>query len=565
MWTTKSQNLKGKTEITNMEHVSQLINEASDIEKKPDKVRREDLIEAVIKEIEEQKRIITDKEGNVWLVIPPKEPGNGSMVVNLSSKEAFQYYNRLYLERTRATIRLSHNTLKNIAESLTDSPSQRTKVYLRWAMVKNADGSSTLWHDLNRSDRIGIRATATGWELVPLNDVLFRYQGNAEVCPDPVKTDIPFIQYMDKYLRILTPRDRVIFTTILVSYMLAGRQNVITITKGSAGSGKSTLGKFMGLFMQFKSEPEGLIGGSTKFTDDQIMARISNQAHLSYDNINSLTHSDSDVLCRVATGTELSTRKFYTEIGLVTVARSVPTIMTAISDLQIQPDLMDRAYIFTPDSDKNNRIDDDDLWSGIYKDFPEMYGAMLSLISYNLAHIDEARRTTPISELPRMSGFGLVGVAITPELNKGEYKFSSFLTELRRKRTQSAYTSMDNDKLIFYLYQLMKSSTEDTIELTPTLLAEQINKQIKKDDPHSKSEYTHLRLPENLLQRKPTLRDIGIDLEIQEGQYQGRKKNIILRKVQGVFEDDSWNGIQLNNLEPADKTNDVLEEDDYVS
>jgi len=100
-----------------------------------------------------------------------------------------------------------------------------------------------------------------------------------------------------------------------------------------------------------------------------------------WDNMSHMKPWMSDSMCRLSTGGGFSTRALYTDADEKTFQLMRPAILTAIGDVAVKGDLLDRMIILRLPRLTNNRVAEDELWSEFNIFRPFILGALLDAVS----------------------------------------------------------------------------------------------------------------------------------------------------------------------------------------
>jgi hypothetical protein len=126
----------------------------------------------------------------------------------------------------------------------------------------------------------------------------------------------------------------------------------------------------------------------------------------------------SDALCRLSTGGGFSTRTLYTDLDETVFAVKRPTILTAIEEIAVRGDLLDRAIIiYLPPVPEAKRLKETELLR-VYEEMkPRLLGALFDRVSAALANLSDIRLKT----VPRLADFAYWVTASEPVSKRGEF------------------------------------------------------------------------------------------------------------------------------------------------
>jgi hypothetical protein len=129
---------------------------------------------------------------------------------------------------------------------------------------------------------------------------------------------------------------------------------------------------------------------------------------LAFDNVSGLPASNSDTLCRLATGGGFAVRQLYTDQDDVLFDAARPVILNGIEDIVTRPDLADRAVFLTLEPiPEERRRPEQELWAALEAERPRILGVLLDVVAKGLAMLPQ----TKLEKVPRMADFALWATA----------------------------------------------------------------------------------------------------------------------------------------------------------
>jgi energy-coupling factor transporter ATP-binding protein EcfA2 len=248
-----------------------------------------------------------------------------------------------------------------------------------------------------------IELTADGWKVVQNPEgVYFTRTGATEDAlpiPEPGGDVLVLSQVVntpDQYLKLLL--------TYLVTALRTGVPYVVLVLEGEAGSGKSTLTRVLKYLIDPSKELLRTFPGSER--DFAVYAH--NSHFLTLDNVDRITNSQSDMLCRAATGGGFSARTHYSMTDETVISIQRPVVITGIQGLVERADMADRvALVQLERVADGERIPEADLWPLVEKIRPQVLGGLLDAFVAGLANLEK----TKLDRLPRMADFAKFATA----------------------------------------------------------------------------------------------------------------------------------------------------------
>ncbi len=208
------------------------------------------------------------------------------------------------------------------------------------AYYKVARYDSALYYDLGGEEWTAVKVTENGWEVVAEPAVRFYRRSGQLALPDPEPGGK--ITALRKFLNI-TDEDFPLLVGWLLMSMQPDGTYPLLVVNGMQGSGKSTLTRYI---KHILDPAKTTFQASPKSVAD--MGAISSSAWiLAFDNMASVKHEMSDVLCGVASGTSFGERELYTNFGYASVNVKRPLILNGIGEIVTRGDILDRAIVLT--------------------------------------------------------------------------------------------------------------------------------------------------------------------------------------------------------------------------
>ncbi|MFF0876624.1 hypothetical protein [Micromonospora aurantiaca (nom. illeg.)] len=169
------------------------------------------------------------------------------------------------------------------------------------------------------------------WSPVPFR----RGSGSAMPWPLPATGDLAPLWNLVP----VTEADRPIVLALLITAWMTGTPQPVVLLTGPQDSGKTTTAQYLLSLIDPVSHQRG---GSLPEREDEWKARVSQARVVFVDNTSHITAKVSDLLCRVATGGELTTRQLYTNDGAHVSDLLVPVWLTSIDAGVLRGDLQSR-------------------------------------------------------------------------------------------------------------------------------------------------------------------------------------------------------------------------------
>jgi hypothetical protein len=190
----------------------------------------------------------------------------------------------------------------------------------------------------------------------------------------------------------------------------------VLVVHGPQGSGKSSACRDIRSLI----DPSSLGTMSLPRVHNELVQKLAHNYVAPFDNIDSLTTAQSDVLCRASTGEGFSKRQLFTDDDDIIHQYRRCVILNGINIAATRPDLLDRSILIGLERiAPRKRRDEEDLRVAFAAASPGILGGMLDVLS-------EAMRIRPeieLEALPRMADFARWGCAISLALGKTSKAF----------------------------------------------------------------------------------------------------------------------------------------------
>ena len=177
-----------------------------------------------------------------------------------------------------------------------------------------------------------------------------------------------------------------------------------------------------------------------------LMIAAENSWLLVFDNISSIPVWLSDAMCRLATGGGFSTRALYQDAEEKRFDVKRPQAMTAIGEVIVRPDLLDRSIeLSAPPIQANARREESRLWSEFETVKPLLLGTLFDAVACSLNN----RNSIRLSELPRMADYAIAATAAEPAFG---VRGGTFMAAYQRNRRQADQVALDASLVAQHLF-----------------------------------------------------------------------------------------------------------------
>ena len=239
--------------------------------------------------------------------------------------------------------------------------------------------------DLGDGSRRHIVVDGTGWRFERTRIPEFDRPASMLPLPEPVPT--PWRDGFDllwRHVHVVNERQRLLLLADLVHRLRPDVCQPVGVFQGGPGAAKS-------------SSQRRVIGSLDPTTASDLevpadprdlAALAANHETIGFDNVSHLDETSADRLCRLSTGTAMTSRRLYTNHGEDVVVARPKMYLNGIDPLPRRGDLLQRVLIYeVPDFDRGGRLGErtlDEMWVA---DRPPLLGALLDLAAGTFAEL----------------------------------------------------------------------------------------------------------------------------------------------------------------------------------
>jgi hypothetical protein len=380
--------------------------------------------------------------------------------------------------------------------------------------IRVGGDNGTVYIDLGDDSWRCVKVTPGSWEMAPLpveGPYLYRPPKMAAL-PVPARAKIGAINKLRSYVSVTNERDWKLFLVWLLSTLRPQGPYLLLLLHGEAGSTKSSAEKVARSLtdpVRKGAQEKGPTapGGGPPSERRDVFAKARQHYVVAFDNVSWIDQDLSDILCRLATGSEIDGRTLYTMFEESSFAAARPVLISSVVDPIVQSDLADRAIKISLAAPEH-RKEEEALWSEYDADHAEIFGALLEIYAQALARLPEA--TVPDGLDVRMQDFARFGEAVG--LVAG-WQPGEFTRAYHENRTEAAAEMGENDLIFTPLkthLELHSGVWSGTLEELRDQLTSGVQAPVRnhRDWPRSAK-----GLSNYLIRRKANLKAAGIEFE----------------------------------------------------
>jgi hypothetical protein len=310
--------------------------------------------------------------------------------------------------------------------------------------VRVAARDGAIFVDLGDPRRQVVQIDADGWRLTTDCPVRFVRPESLRALPEPTRDGRGL-----EALRRLANLDRddfLLAVSWLVAALVPGIAYPVVVLIGESGSAKTSMGRLLKNLV----DPTGAPLRSQPRDEQDLLIAALNCQILAFDNITSIKTWLSDAFCRLSTGGGLSKRKLFTDAEEVVIEVRRPLLLTGITDIITQADLLDRVLtLHLRVIPRKKRLTDKRYKADIDRAHPTILGAIFDTLAgalRNLLNVEGENRP-----LPRMADFSLMGEAVARAIGR---KAGAFLRVYDANRRDASETLIEGNLVADAVRQL---------------------------------------------------------------------------------------------------------------
>ena len=252
----------------------------------------------------------------------------------------------------------------------------------------------------------------------------------------PIPTNVEIEVFLSKFkskFNLENSNDYILVLAFIIKAIIPkSGANPILILQGLQGTGKTTISK---IIKKLVDPTHPLLVAPPKKIDDVIVTAHSSLL-LAFDNLSGLNAEMSDLFCRISSGVGFTKRALYSNDKEIIYDISRPVLFNGIDELTTRADFFDRAIIINLSKiSKEKRKSESRLDKDFDEDYSYLFSGIVSLISPILKILPTIQETN----LPRMTEFARLGIALEHVLNLSQETFLSVFDKNSLEKSEAAF------------------------------------------------------------------------------------------------------------------------------
>ena len=376
---------------------------------------------------------------------------NHNETIEIGTQRSIDWLIQAYYKETQKIISntTSENTINFVRAQAIFSPKiNHEKIFRR-----NGFSNGKLLIDLGDKDWKLVEISSDGIRHVDYSEktnVFVRSKNMAKQVNPRLKYDGNPLDKLGQLIRM----DDDLFKVHIISFFLEGIPTPIMANLVHAGGAKTTVS---GMVRQI-IDPAGssITDNVTAFPSksDNFAVQFENNYLIAYENISSINQEKSDILCRVTTGSTITTRKHYTndEEQLMKFQRKI--ILNGIAFEMGYEDLADRTIQYWFERiPEDKRLSDEQVSSRFKELLPDLLGQIFEILHKAM----KLYPTVQCKNIPRMASFAIWGESIYQVLGHKQGEFLELYNKAIKKNTNTLF---ENNPIIPFLDSMLDVKSE---------------------------------------------------------------------------------------------------------
>lgn len=370
----------------------------------------EKIVDTLLRDIEEEQHIFYHDRREIPYVSIVKD---GVMqYMEVSGNDYKKYLRYMHYEKyskavPKDALQLVLDTLavKALVEGKEITPAYRCAYY---------DGK--IFYYLADQEQTVICIDENVYRVISESPVPFIKKQNMSEQVMPVRSKYSLKTLGKKYWQFASADDRILHWILVVSRFIAEGSQPLIYYFGDRGSAKSTSMKLDKMIV----DPSAIDLKALPKNISDVVAAVSNQYIVCFDNVSHISSELSDIFCIVATHGYYAKRKYYSDNEEYAVKLNARVSFSGITNLSGKPDLIDRMVCL-----KLNRIDsskrrtEEEIMKEFQTDLPYILDRIFRILSKAIPIYNELK----LERLPRMADFAKWGYAISEAMGYGGERF----------------------------------------------------------------------------------------------------------------------------------------------
>lgn len=408
--------------------------------RKKSETEEENAVDTLLKDIEEEQHTFYhDRAMNPYVCVTK----DGIMqYMEVDGNDYRNYIRYLFYERYQKAV--PREALQRVLDTLVVKAQLEKKEITPAYRCAYHEGK--IYYYLGDQEQTVICIDEEGYRVIAESPVPFIKKKNTSEQVLPQESDLSLRKMGTRYWKFATVEDRILHWVLLISRFIAEGSQPIIYYFGDRGSAKSTS---MKLDKKIVDPSEIDIKALPKNIHD-VIASVTNQYMVCFDNVSHISDELSDIFCIVATHGYYSKRKLYSNNEECAINLNARVSFSGITNLTTKPDLIDRIVCLNLNRiDSGRRRTETEIMESFKRDLPYILDGIFKTLSKAISIYDNLH----LKQLPRMADFAKWGYAIAEAMGYGGKRF---LGIYENNQNDLLENMASEDSVITVLIEVMK-------------------------------------------------------------------------------------------------------------
>ncbi len=409
---------------------------------------------------------------------------------------------------------LKDNEVKNIAQNVRSraifgTGNKKTEVFNR---VGYSNDRENVYIDLVDEYSNIVQVGKNGWSVITAKSAGVKFENTQNMNPLPYPTGGGNIDKLWQHTNITKDDQKKLVLAWLVNCLIPFYGYPILVFYGGQSTAKSTTQSNL---RDLIDPSQGNLRNKSQ-KSDFLGTQAFNNYIVSLENLGTgrdgLSPSEQNALCTISTGGAISNRKLHTDSEESLQKVKNPIMMNGISGFVTAQDLISRSIILTLEPFNKPKRDDNEVSLAFENDKAEIFGALLDLT----AKVLQVLSSIQSDDLPRMAGYGKIGIAIEQVIDKTDGK--KFLEIYRNNQDNAIGEVLDGEPVIIALMSYLKKQVDNPMNINGYLgswidLVKHLKNEADRDIGINLDRLSPKGLSAKIRANAPALKTVGVEFK----------------------------------------------------
>ena len=350
---------------------------------------------------------------------------------------------QFYLETGKAPGSDAMSQAIGVLEAMAVIDGPEKKLFLRVA-----EHGGAFYYDLCDAGGNVVRVAPDGFQLAADPPDIFRRTKNmsAQVLPLPTGD----ARLLAKHINTKSKSDEILFVVTTGTSLVPNIAHPTFVVAGEKGAAKTTI------MRKFRKIVDPAVRDLyvLSYSEQDLAIVLANNYAPCFDNIESISPRQSDMLCMASTGGGISKRTLYSDSDETILEFKHCVGLNGINVVATRPDLLDRSVIIELDRIPAKKRQEEALvWKTFEADLPAIMGGYFGALAKAIAIYP----TVKLDSLPRMADYCRWGYALAEALGYGG---QAFIDAYTRNISRTNENAINEDPVAAAVVAFMRDRSE---------------------------------------------------------------------------------------------------------